>query len=270
MWRFLIVDDDPKTAGVLFKYLNTNANAEVLTAPNTGMAERFFGVDNYQIHFIICGDVVLQEDDSACSTWISQIRDQHPNILGVVLMTDDGIPEQVIEGVDGVFQRSEVLKANPEETRLWDLLFFLDCHSVSANDVLEATQSEQTGRTLLVIDDDEYMIVCIKRLLHKVQRSLNREMYFDDILTAENEEQAREMLSTREITHVLTDLNLGRNKPKGYQVVSKLRREFPCIQRAVMFTGGDGLETNVLPRGIDAIFKKSDPVDFIVASIIRE
>ncbi len=136
--------------------------------------------------------------------------------------------------------------------------------------MLKEIQNEPTERVLLVLDDDADIIQFVERMLLTVQASVFKQTLFGRILTARDEKEAREVLSHTNVSHVLADIDLGRNQPRGYQVVYKLRREFPCIERAILFTGGEGLETDILPPGIDAAFRKTDPVDFILAAIVKE
>ncbi len=136
--------------------------------------------------------------------------------------------------------------------------------------MLKESRTGSTERILLVLDDDADIIQFVERMLLTVQASVFKQTIFSKIMTARNEKEAREVLSHSSVSHVLADIDLGRNEPRGYQVVYKLRREFPCIERAILFTGGEGLETDILPPGIDAAFRKTDPVEFIIAAIVKE
>ena len=104
------------------------------------------------------------------------------------------------------------------------------------------------GRTsLLIIDDDE-------RILRMLRRNLSER--FDDLATVETNKEAEMYLMCHPVTHLISDLDLGPGEPDGFEIVTRLRRRHPQIQRAVVFTGASP-SRNAVPQEVDGLVEKS-------------
>ena len=79
-------------------------------------------------------------------------------------------------------------------------------------------------------------------------------------------ESAEQTLGKETITHLICDNELGEGVPKGSKLVEKWRREYPSIERAVLFTG-DTYAAAGKTSGIDAVISKIRDFDALVKSL---
>ena len=104
-----------------------------------------------------------------------------------------------------------------------------------------------TNKVLLVVDDEPAMRKVLERLLGRA---------FGQVLTAADPAEADDLLAANEVTHLVTDCNLGPGLPLGVDLVPAWRERCPSIERAVVFSGTD-LSAKELPDAIDAVLHLS-------------
>jgi hypothetical protein len=71
------------------------------------------------------------------------------------------------------------------------------------------------------------------------------------------------------VTHILCDFDLRRGDATGYLFVVLWRREFPRIERAVIFTGAD-VSGQQRPNEVDAVVCKADGPQAAVEALLFE
>ena len=112
---------------------------------------------------------------------------------------------------------------------------------------------------ILVVDDEPLLLRTLSRVLKK---------YADQVFVAESGEEAEQILAVQAIQFVVCDYNLGAQAAPGTVVLEAMRRRFPSIARAVIFTGED-------PRSIssksaaDAVLRKSYDVHLLCDMVER-
>ena len=104
---------------------------------------------------------------------------------------------------------------------------------------------------MLIVDDDDLVAKTAKRVIER--NSLEKP---DQILLASTPSQAEIILRAYRVTSVLCDYDLGKNQPKGTELVTRWRRQHASIQTAFIYTGSD-VETVPKVHGIEAIFSKT-------------
>ena len=105
---------------------------------------------------------------------------------------------------------------------------------------------EKPEAVLLIVDDERTVCRALSRLLdHKVK----------EILSATNPTEAEIVLRSGRITHLICDHWFGPGQPVGIDLVTRWKKAFPSIQRAVVLTGTD---INKLDKGeaVDEILPK--------------
>jgi DNA-binding NtrC family response regulator len=122
-------------------------------------------------------------------------------------------------------------------------------------------------RTLLVIDDDPQICRLMERCLCE---------HFDEIITTTDPITAHAILEERRVTHILSDLFLGASAD-GITFLTLWKREFPHIERAVIFTAADmqaaraDLRVRPCSAGyVDAVVSKADGINAIIAALLGE
>lgn len=116
------------------------------------------------------------------------------------------------------------------------------------------------GRTLLVLDDEPQIGQVMQRCLKN---------YSDKILYAETPVSAYKILEKNEITHLLSDLELG-DAESGMDFVVFWRREFTCIERVVIFSGHLDVSKMKAPPEVDALVSKNSGIESIIAALSGE
>ncbi len=112
------------------------------------------------------------------------------------------------------------------------------------------------ARILLIVDDSEKVRTTLRRLLSSA---------FDEVFLSANPNEAEQLLGQHDISHILCDYDLGKDMPKGTELVIEWRRQYPEIGRAVILTGSDISQIDVPPE-VDAIFSKTmSPRDLLAA-----
>ena len=112
-------------------------------------------------------------------------------------------------------------------------------------------------RILLIVDDDP-----------RICRALSRRLLssFDTLRTACTQREAESWLGRERISHLICDYDLGKGVPKGTELALRWRREYPSIERAVLFTGACPDEA-VGTFGIDAVICKTADFFELMASL---
>ena len=105
--------------------------------------------------------------------------------------------------------------------------------------------------SLLIIDDDEQILRLLRRFLSK---------HFDSLATAGKLGEAEQYLKNHNVTHLVSDLNLGPNEPNGFDIVTRLRRLYPDIHLAIVFTAEPSPPTP-LPPAVDVLVRKNGSLD---------
>lgn len=99
---------------------------------------------------------------------------------------------------------------------------------------------------VLVIDDDPIVARAIARVLASA---------FDEVLIASSPAEAERHLAASAVTHLVCDFHLGQEHQGGVALVSKWRRKFPSIQRAIICSGSERTQI-VLTEEVDALVTK--------------
>jgi len=112
------------------------------------------------------------------------------------------------------------------------------------------------GRNVLLIVDDESSVCRVVRRVLKGR--------FDEIVAAETPADAKTVLSSREVTHVICDHMLGPGCPRGLELASGWKAAFPSVRKIIVLTGAD-LASLGVPAGIDFVLPKTTPPDELAA-----
>ena len=114
--------------------------------------------------------------------------------------------------------------------------------------------NNQSKEILLVIDDDP-----------QVRRMLTRYFthHFDVVLTADTPDEAEAILEQEDVTHIISDYNLGPQYPSGTELIIGWRRQYPSIRR-VLLLSGSCLSDADIPLEVDHYSSKGeDPKDWL-------
>jgi len=114
--------------------------------------------------------------------------------------------------------------------------------------------------SLLVVDDE----VSVTRALRRVLAP-----YFAALRLANTPYDARVILASEKITHVLCDHWLGVGEPLGLDLLPRWKSSFPSIERAVLFTGFD-VEALAPDPKIDAVISKRVDLDALVCTLFGD
>ena len=118
-------------------------------------------------------------------------------------------------------------------------------------------------KNVLVVDDYNQ----ISRLMERALRTS-----FDAVFTASDPADASRVLEKHHITHLLCDLHLeagrGTERVTGFTFIEFWRRQFPDIERAVVFTGAD-IEPLKKPSEVDAVVSKAEGMDAVIAALME-
>lgn len=119
--------------------------------------------------------------------------------------------------------------------------------SAHFNDVDAGPGSDCTrAGTVLILDDDARVGKSVARILL---------CGFDRVFTATTPSQAEALLGSNRVTHLVFDCDLGEGQPKGTDLVSRWRNEYPAIERAVIVTGSRLSEIDPPPE-VDVVLSK--------------
>jgi ActR/RegA family two-component response regulator len=111
---------------------------------------------------------------------------------------------------------------------------------------------------VLVVDDEPVFCRALSRVLEKS---------FDEVHVATVPAQAEQVLESFPITHLVCDYRLGEHLPPGTVFVSKWRRRFANIRRAIVLTGAMDYYVFDVPPEVDAVRAKGIDNDDLVATI---
>jgi CheY-like chemotaxis protein len=129
---------------------------------------------------------------------------------------------------------------------------------------MDTKEELEMRKAVLVVDDSDQICRMMKRRLAP---------FFEKVFTADDPEEATRILEEREVSHVLCDFDLGAGAgagdATGYLFVTLWRREFPEIERAVIFTGAD-LDSQRRPEEVDAVACKADGPQAAVEALLFE
>jgi len=105
---------------------------------------------------------------------------------------------------------------------------------------------EGISGVVLVVDDSAFVLKSVARILSRT---------FEQVLTAASPDEAEVQLAGQAVTHVVCDQVLGRDLPRGTDLVPEWRTRFPSIRRAIILTGSPLAEVPTVD-GVDAILGK--------------
>ena len=129
---------------------------------------------------------------------------------------------------------------------------------------IDMKEELETRKAVLVVDDSDQICRMMKRRLTP---------FFEKVFTAADPKEATRILEEHEVTHVLCDFDLGAGTgagdATGYLFVMLWRREFPNVERAVIFTGGD-MGSQQRPEEVDAVVCKADGPQAAVEALLFE
>lgn len=111
-------------------------------------------------------------------------------------------------------------------------------------------------RVLLVVDDRRYVCRALARVL---------KYRFQQVHTAHTVAEAETRLRDHRVTHLVCDCTMGHDQPRTIDLVPGWRRNWPAIERVVLYSGTDlsGVE---IPAQVDAVVPKgADPRELIEA-----
>ena len=118
-------------------------------------------------------------------------------------------------------------------------------------------------KCVLIVDDYDQ----ITRLMKWALRSS-----FERVFSASDPAAATRILENHDVTHLLCDYCLGVGGGpagvSGFTFVEFWRREFPGIERAVIFTGAD-IERLKKPVEVDAMVSKAEGMDAVIAALME-
>lgn len=117
--------------------------------------------------------------------------------------------------------------------------------------------NETQSRSVLLLDDSE-------RVLKILSRHLRRR--FDAIFTATDSTSAEKILKEQEISTLVCDHGVAH--PSSVQLISKWRKRYKTITRAVILTGADVSAIKPSPS-VDAILSKSLPLRNILTEVAK-
>ena len=119
-----------------------------------------------------------------------------------------------------------------------------------------ADGSKQEGILLIVDNDPMVCRMLCRRLLSS----------FEELHTACTRETAEQKLAAEPITHLVCDNDLGLGVLKGSELVERWRKEYPSIERAVLFSGDMDVAAHKA-SGIDAVIYKTMDFDELAKSL---
>lgn len=102
---------------------------------------------------------------------------------------------------------------------------------------------------LLILDDRDDVRTGLKRLFG---------LFFETVLVAATPDEADAHLRETSAPFLLCDYWLGPEHPPGSEVIRRLRRDHPCLERVALMTGSK-VSSLTDTRGADAVFPK--PLD---------
>ena len=127
---------------------------------------------------------------------------------------------------------------------------------------MDMKEEFELRRAVLVVDDSDQICRMMKRRLAP---------FFEKVFTAGDPKEATRILEEHEVRHILCDFDLGTGTragdATGYFFVTLWRREFPEIERAVIFTGAD-LGYLERPEEVDAVVCKADGPEAAVEALL--
>ena len=109
------------------------------------------------------------------------------------------------------------------------------------------TAIEDDAHHLLIVDDDEIVLEMFESYLKKRVASVH---------TARNAEETRVVLNSCKINIVICDYDLGPDEFNGVELIRQLRKQFPGIRRAAVYSGIDTRQIGKTEE-IDEIFDTS-------------
>ena len=112
---------------------------------------------------------------------------------------------------------------------------------------------------VLVVDDEPLVLRTLSRVLKK---------HADQVFVAESAEEAERILAAQAIQFVVCDYNLGAQAAPGTEVVEGMRRNYPSIVRAVIFTGEEPRSISFKSAAV-AVLRKSYDVGVLCDMVER-
>ncbi len=112
-------------------------------------------------------------------------------------------------------------------------------------------------KVVLLVDDDE-----------QIRRSLERFLtpQFDIVFTASTPEEAQAILEREPVTSLICDLDLGPGLPNGLELLSRWRKEFPNIKRAVILSGSR-IPAGASLESVDMVISKGADLSVLIAAL---
>jgi DNA-binding NtrC family response regulator len=84
--------------------------------------------------------------------------------------------------------------------------------------------------TLLVVDDETAVCRAVARVMKR---------HFDTVVTADSPQEARAVLGTRPVTHLICDHWFGKGQPSGLELITQWLKVHPSLERVLLLTGVD-------------------------------
>ena len=119
------------------------------------------------------------------------------------------------------------------------------------------TSSRLEERIVLLLDDSKHVLKILSRHL---------ERRVDRIYSATNPDQAEKILKKNRITTLVCDH--GTTSPSGSELITKWRKRYNSISRALVLTGADVGGISASPE-VDKILSKASALSEILAEIGR-
>jgi CheY-like chemotaxis protein len=111
-----------------------------------------------------------------------------------------------------------------------------------------AKQTPNPARSIaLVVEDQPEVSRVVVRVLKE---------HFKEILTTSNPDAVQQILEKNQVTHVVSDRNLGDDLPLTFDLIPDWRRACASIVKIVLFSGTD-LQDRPIPPEVDEVVDKS-------------
>ena len=125
-------------------------------------------------------------------------------------------------------------------------------------DVCRSSDSDPpTHKVLLMVDDDLMAIRMLSRMLKK---------HYDEVYTATNPEEAEAILKNNSVSSLICDYNLGKDVPRGTDLITRWHGQYSSIKRFLLLTG-EKPNTIELPPEVDSALYKPCSVDDVLEAL---
>jgi len=125
---------------------------------------------------------------------------------------------------------------------------------------VNASETLATTCSVLVVDDHGLVRETLARALRR---------HFFEVLTAADREEAERALEHHTVTHLVCDWNLGKDHPRGTELVPLWRERWPSITSAVIFSGAFPGDITISPM-IDGVVDKAQGLEALLEALDRK